>query len=57
MSTLSQQASAVETAYRIAAGGIKAPRPNSEQGKYLAEHLREAATTLRQMEAKNDAHR
>lgn len=51
--TVSQQASAVETAYRIAAGGVKPVRPSSEAGKFLTEQLRLAAITLRQMEAKN----
>lgn len=51
--TISQQQSAVWTAYRIAAGGEKLPSPSSSAGKYLAEQLRQAADTLRHMEAKN----
>ena len=50
-----QQASAVETATRIIAGGAKAPRPTSSEAKYLVERLTEAAITLRDMEDGNDA--
>lgn len=49
MSTLSQQASAVETARRIVVGGVKLPGPNSAQRKLLAEHLLDAANTLREV--------
>lgn len=51
--SLSQQASAVYSAYRIAAGGEKLPSPASSAGKYLAEQLRQASNTLRLMEQKD----
>lgn len=45
--TPSQQASAVETARRIIVGAVKPPRPTSSEGCLLAEHLSDAANTLR----------
>ena len=47
MSTFSQQASAVETARRIVVGAAKPPKPSASETKLLAEHLRDAAETLR----------
>lgn len=44
---LSQQASAVEAAVRIFAGGMS---PSRREKEHLAEHLRSAAETLRWVE-------
>jgi hypothetical protein len=47
VSTLSQQASAVEVARKIVTGAVKPPRPSSSEGKLLAEQLADAANTVR----------
>lgn len=49
MSNIPQQASAVETALRIIGGA--AQKPSAAEKAYLIERLKEAATTLRNLEA------
>lgn len=48
MSTLAQQASAVEAAARLVAGS--AQKPSASEKAYLVERLKEAAVTLRNVE-------
>lgn len=48
MSSLSQQASAVETAVRMMAGAIQKPLPRERD--HILEQLRAASATLRNLE-------
>lgn len=54
MSALSQQASAVETALRIIAGGAQKPSPREKE--HIAAGLKAASVTLRNLEH-DEAHR
>lgn len=53
MSTLAQQASAVEAAARLVAGA--AQKPSTSEKTYLVERLKEAAVTLRNLEYERGA--
>lgn len=50
---LTQQISAVETASRIIAGAVKAPRSTSSEAALMLERLRAALASLRSMENGN----